>query len=122
MARNWTWSLGARAYEVMRFRTAVWMLQNETAGGSCMIENKRTLVVTKNPPLQTRPNTSFVATPLDLISVLEADRERFSTVVLTGNFAKMRELTMFLVDSYPALRILSGRPGEEPDTYLPAYS
>jgi hypothetical protein len=87
-----------------------------------MIENKRTLVVTKNPPLQTRPNTSFVATPLDLISVLEADRERFSTVVLTGNFAKMRELTMFLVDSYPALRILSGRPGEEPDTYLPAYS
>ena len=98
------------------------MLQNETPGGSCMIENKRTLVVTKNPPLQTRPNTSFVATPLDLISVLEADRERFSTVVLTGNFAKMRELTMFLVDSYPALRILSGRPGEEPDTYLPAYS
>lgn len=87
-----------------------------------MIEHKRTLVVTKNPPRHPRPHTSFVATPLDLISVLEHERELFSTVVLTGNFAKMRELTMFLADSYPALQILSGKPGEEPDTYLPAYS
>jgi hypothetical protein len=85
-------------------------------------EPKRTLVVTKNPPKRVRPNTSYCATPLDLIAVLEHERDLISTVVLTGNFASMRELTMFLVDSYPALRILSGRPGEEPDTYLPAYS
>ena len=83
---------------------------------------KRTLVVTKNPPKVARANTSFVATPLDLIALLEHERELFSTVVLTGNFASMRELTLFLVDQYPALRILSGRSGEEPDTYLPAYS
>jgi hypothetical protein len=89
--------------------------------GELMVE-KRTLVVTKSPPRQPRQNTSFVATPLDLISLLEHERDRISTVVLTGNFAAMRELTMFLVDNYPALRILSGRPGEEPDTYLPAYS
>lgn len=85
-------------------------------------EHKRTLVVTKSPPLTSRPDTAFVATPLDLISVLEHEREQISTVVLTGSFASMRELTMFLVDSYPSLRILSGRPGEEPDTYLPAFS
>ncbi len=90
-----------------------------------MIQNhdlKRTLVVTRTPPAQPRRNTSFVSTPLDLISRLETERELISTVVLTGSFAAMRELTMFLVDSYPALRILSGSPGEEPDTYLPAYS
>jgi hypothetical protein len=85
-------------------------------------EPKRTLVVTRTPPLRARPNTSFVATPLDLIAMLEEERDMISTVVLTGNFASMRELTMFLVDSYPALRILSGDPGEEPDIYLPAYS
>jgi len=83
---------------------------------------KRTLVVTKQPPKHLRPNTSYCATPLDLISVLEQERAEIETVVLTGNFASMRELTMFLVDSYPQLRILSGRPGEEPDTYLPAFS
>jgi hypothetical protein len=88
-----------------------------------MIEHqKRTLVVTKTPPRQPRRNTSFVATPLDLIAVLEHERDLISTVVLTGNFAAMRELTTFLVDSYPALTILSGRAGEDPDTYLPAYS
>lgn len=85
-------------------------------------EPKRTLVVTRTPPLRARPNTSFVATPLDLIAMLEEERDMISTVVLTGNFASMRELTMFLVDAYPSLRILSGHPGEEPDTYLPAYS
>lgn len=85
-------------------------------------DNQRTLVVTRTPPPHARRNTSFVSTPLDLISVLESERDRISTVVLTGSFAAMRELTMFLVDSYPALRILSGTPGEDPDTYLPAYS
>ena len=85
-------------------------------------DHKRTLVVTKTPPPHARRNTSFVATPLDLISVLEHERDLISTVVLTGNFASMRELTMFLVDSYPALRILSAPAGEEPDTYLPQYS
>jgi hypothetical protein len=85
-------------------------------------DHKRTLVVTKTLPKHARPNTSFVATPLDLINLLEQDRDDIATVVLTGNFASMRELTLFLVDHYPALRILSGRPGEDPDTYLPAYS
>lgn len=85
-------------------------------------DHKRTLVVTRTPPKRHCRNTSFVATPLDLIKLLEHEREDISTVVLTGNFASMRELTLFLVDHYPALRILSGRPGEEPDTYLPAYS
>jgi hypothetical protein len=84
--------------------------------------DKRTLVVSKTVPKHARPNTSFVATPLDLIKLLEDERDDISTVVLTGNFASMRELTLFLVDHYPALRILSGRAGEEPDTYLPAYS
>ncbi len=85
-------------------------------------DHNHTLVVTRTPPPHARPNTSFVTTPLDLISMLEHDRDRISTVVLTGSFAAMRELTMFLVDSYPALQILSGTPGEDPDTYLPAYS
>jgi hypothetical protein len=88
-----------------------------------MIESeKRTLVVTKTPPRKLRPNTSVVATPLDLITMLEHERDNVSTVVLTGSFAAMRELTTFLTDAYPSLRILSGRAGEEPDTYLPPYS
>lgn len=85
-------------------------------------EPKRTLVVTRTPPRRPCRNTSFVATPLDLITVLEQERDRISTVVLTGSFASMRELTMFLTDAYPALCILSGQVGEVPDTYLPAYS
>jgi hypothetical protein len=85
-------------------------------------DHKRTLVVTRTPPERPRANTSFVATPLDLIKLLEHARDDISTVVLTGTFASMRELTLFLVDNYPALRILSGQAGEEPDTYLPAYS
>lgn len=90
-----------------------------------MVDNqqpKRTLVVTRTPPHRPCRNTSFVATPLDLIAVLEQERDLISTVVLTGSFASMRELTMFLTDAYPALRILSGQAGELPDTYLPAYS
>jgi hypothetical protein len=85
-------------------------------------DEKRTLVVTRTPPRKLRPNTSVVATPLDLIAVLENERDQVSTVVLTGSFAAMRELTMFLTDAYPALTILSGSAGEEPDTYLPPYS
>jgi hypothetical protein len=85
-------------------------------------DHKRTLVVTQEPPLHARPNTSFVATPVDLIALLAQEREDVSTVVLTGSFAAMRELTGFLLERYPALRVLSGRAGEDPDTYLPAYS
>ena len=58
----------------------------------------------------------------ELFAVLEQERDRISTVVLTGSFASMRELTMYLTDAYPALRILSGQACEVPDTYLPAYS
>lgn len=92
-----------------------------------MLENrygcrKRTLVVTKNPPARSRADTSVVKTPLDLIRALQEEREDISTVVLMGSFAANDELATFLVEAYPALRVLSGGAGEDPDTYLPAYS
>jgi len=83
---------------------------------------KRTLVVTKNPPPSTRADTSVVKTPLDMIRTLQEQREQISTVVLMGSFAANRDIATFLVEAYPALRVLSGRSGEDPDTYLPQYS
>ena len=82
---------------------------------------KRTLVVTRTPPRRTRIDTAVVATPLDMIRTLQEDREQISPVVLMGSFAN-GELAKFLVEAYPSLRVLSGRSGEEPDTYLPLYS
>jgi hypothetical protein len=63
-----------------------------------------------------------VNTPLEMIAMLQEDRSRIETVVLTGTFAQNPELASFLAESYPALRILSGRADEEPDTYLPAFA
>ena len=67
-------------------------------------------------------DTLVVRTPLDMITRLERDRDAISTVVLMGDFASNRELTSFLAESYPALCILSGHTGEEPDPYLPAFA
>jgi len=83
---------------------------------------KRTLVVTRTPPMRTRVDTAVVATPLDMIRTLQEDREQIATVVLMGSFAANGELASFLVEAYPSLRVLAGRSGEEPDTYLPLYS
>jgi len=54
--------------------------------------------------------------------MLQEDRSRIETVVLTGPFAKNPELASFLSEAYPALRILAGQPDEEPDTYLPLFA
>lgn len=64
----------------------------------------------------------FVGNPLDMIEVLESSRETISTVVLTGRYAANRELAAYLCQTYPALSIVSGQAGEEPDPYLPTYS
>lgn len=82
----------------------------------------RVLVVSPSRPAKTRPDTIFVDTPLEVISLLEHDRELISTVILAGRFAKNRELAKFLTESYPALSVIAGRAGEEPDSYLPAYA
>jgi hypothetical protein len=82
----------------------------------------RTLVVTRGKRKLPQKRYLVVRTPLDMIQKLEEDRASFETVVLTGPFANNRELTAFLTDTYPALRILAGRADEEPDTYLPAYA
>jgi hypothetical protein len=57
-----------------------------------------------------------------MIRELQNHREHISTVVLMGSFAANAEIARFLVESYPALRVLSGHAGEDPDTYLPPYS
>ena len=36
--------------------------------------------------------------------------------------AVRNEWSEFLSTTYPALRVLSGRPDEEPDTYLPTFA
>jgi hypothetical protein len=64
----------------------------------------------------------FVGNPLDMIEVLQEARETFSTVVLTGRYAANPELAAYLASNYPALSIVSGAAGEEPDPYLPTYS
>jgi hypothetical protein len=82
----------------------------------------RTLVVSRTPPRRTRADTSVVKTPLDMIRTLQEDREHISTVVLMGSFASNPDVASFLVEQYPALRILSGRPSEEVDSYLPPFA
>ena len=82
----------------------------------------RTLVVSRAKRQQTPKRYMVVSTPLEMIAMLQEDRSRIETVVLTGPFAKNSELAAFLAESYPALRILAGRADEEPDTYLPAFA
>jgi hypothetical protein len=82
----------------------------------------RTLVVSRGRHPLTPTRFHVVGTPLDLIKSLEEGRSNYDVVVLTGQFAENHELVSFLSNTYPALRVLSGRPDEEPDTYLPTFS
>jgi hypothetical protein len=90
-----------------------------------MIEREagcRTLVVTRAKRKTRGKRYLVVRTPLEMINMLQEDRSKIETVVLTGSFAKNPELASFLSESYPSLRILAGRADEEPDTYLPAFA
>ena len=69
-----------------------------------------------------RDDVFVVTTPLEVIATLEQNRRNVSAVVLTGDLATDRELAAFLIDAYPALRVVSGKEGEVPDLYLPAFS
>jgi len=62
-----------------------------------------------------------VATPLDMITQLEEHGGEIGTVVLDGGFAANRDLATFLLECYPAVRIVDGQRELEPDTYLPAF-
>ena len=83
----------------------------------------RTLVVSNDErhrrAVFARDDREVVATPLDMISRLED--HQISTVVLAGGFAKNRELASFLLDFYPAVRVIDGMRDLDPDTYLPAF-
>ena len=91
-----------------------------------MIEGResgcRTLVVSRGRRKLTPERFHVVRTPLDMITTLEEGRSNYDVVVLTGRFAQNPEIVSFLSTTYPALKILSGRPDEEPDTYLPTYA
>ena len=82
----------------------------------------RTLVVSRGKRKLTAKRYLVVRSPLEMIALLQEDRSRIETVVLTGVYAKTPELASFLSESYPALRILAGRADEEPDTYLPTFA
>ena len=69
-----------------------------------------------------RDDTLVVATPLDLIQALLNERHLISAVVLTGAFARSKELTAFLYENYPMLRVVEGKRDSLPDTYLPIYA
>lgn len=84
----------------------------------------RTLVVSNDEnhrrAVFERRDRAVVATPLDMIARLEEHGE-ISTVVLAGGFAANRELASFLLDFYPAVRVIDGYRDIDPDTYLPVY-
>ncbi len=90
---------------------------NETREPGC-----RTLVVSRGRRKLAPKLFHVVRTPLDMIQTLEEGRSNYDVVVLTGRFAQNPEIVSFLSTTYPALKILSGRPDEEPDTYLPTYA
>ena len=85
-------------------------------------EGCRTLVVSRGRRKLTPKRFHVVGTPLDMIQTLESGRSNYDVVVLTGRFAQNPDLVTFLATTYPALRILSGRADEEPDTYLPTFA
>jgi hypothetical protein len=88
----------------------------------CRSKGNRVLVVSPLRPSHEKKDTLFVGNPLDMIEVLESSRETISTVVLAGRYAANRELAAYLSTTYPALSIVAGRAGEEPDPYLPTFS
>jgi hypothetical protein len=82
----------------------------------------RTLVVSRGKRKPRNKRCCVVRTPLDVIAKLEQERDQYEAVVLTDEFANDRELTAFLVEAYPALRIVQGRGDDEPDSYLPTFA
>ena len=90
---------------------------NEAMEAGC-----RTLVVSRGRRKLAAQRFHVVRTPLDMIQTLEQARDKYDSVVLAGRFAQNPELVSFLSSTYPSLRILSGRPDEEPDTYLPTFA
>lgn len=90
---------------------------NELIDAGC-----RTLVVSRGRRKLAPKRFHVVRTPLDMIQTLDKNRSHYDSVVLTGRFAQNPELVTFLSSTYPSLQILSGRPDEEPDTYLPTYA
>jgi hypothetical protein len=83
----------------------------------------RTLVVSPRKRNLAPKRYLVVRSPLEMIAMLQEDRSRIETVILSGSFAENPELASFLTECYPALRILSGADeDEEPDTYLPAFA
>lgn len=68
----------------------------------------RTLVLSDEQWPRRAPDRDrvFVMTPLDLIARLELWAIPISTVVLAGSFGGNRELASFLLEAYPAVRIV----------------
>jgi hypothetical protein len=56
-----------------------------------------------------------VSTPLELIQKLEDEQQAISTVVLIGRPEAHRELAAFLLDCYPAVRVLGVRYATDPE-------
>ena len=67
-----------------------------------------------------RNDRAVVATPLDMITILE-DHSEISTVVLAGSASTDTELAGFLLDCYPTVRVIDGHRQADPDIYLPAF-
>ena len=63
-----------------------------------------TLIVSSNGRPGERDDAMVVSTPLDAIVRLE-HRKRIRTVVLTGSYARDRELAAFLDEFYPSVRV-----------------
>lgn len=82
----------------------------------------RTLVVSRGRRELTPSRFHVVSGVSDMMKSLREGRANYDVVVLTGQFAENQELVSFLSNTYPALRVLSGRADEEPDTYLPTFS
>lgn len=72
----------------------------------------RTLILSDERSSRARPRAHhdrlFVSTPLDMIAHLEMLPVRIATIVLAGRFGGDRELASFLLESYPAVRIVDG--------------
>jgi hypothetical protein len=76
----------------------------------------RTVVMTTAPIDETRrggDDTVLVATPLDLIRVLEGCQDGIVTVVLTERFAADPELSAFLRETYPRVELVVERARAE---------
>jgi hypothetical protein len=62
-----------------------------------------TLIVASSRPYARYQDAVVVPTPLQAIQRLEM--HRVGTVILSGSFARNRELATFLRDAYPGVRV-----------------